>query len=94
MHPCVVALHNIFLLFLLLQGNLKKICTPKFQNETTLQVLVCNSTIKQPRQQCALFTIPRILKDETMADKLVYIPNDDTQNRRLQLVVEKFGHST
>ena len=29
-----------------------------------------------------------------MADKLMYIPNDDTQNHpfcRLQLVVEKFG---
>ena len=32
-----------------------------------------------------------------MADKLMYIPNDDTQNYffcRLQLDVETFGHST
>ena len=32
-----------------------------------------------------------------MADKLMYIPNDDTQNYplcRLQLVIEKFGHSS
>ena len=32
-----------------------------------------------------------------MADKLSYIPNDDTQNHsfcRLQLVVETFGYST
>ena len=38
-----------------------------------------------------------ILRDKTMADKFMYIPNDDTQNypfRRLQLVVETFRHST
>ena len=32
-----------------------------------------------------------------MADKLMYIPNDDTQNYpfcRLQLLVKMFGHST
>ena len=32
-----------------------------------------------------------------MADKLIYIPKDDTQNYpfcKLQLVVETFGHST
>ena len=32
-----------------------------------------------------------------MTDKLMYIPNEDTQNYpfcRLQLVVETFGHST
>ena len=32
-----------------------------------------------------------------MADKLMYIPNDDTQSYpfcRLQLVVDTFGHST
>ena len=32
-----------------------------------------------------------------MADKLMYIPNDDTQNYpfcNLQLVVETFGHLT
>ena len=35
--------------------------------------------------------------DKTMADKLMYIPNDDTRNFpfcRLKLVVETFGHST
>ena len=35
--------------------------------------------------------------DKTMADKLMYIPNNDTQNyffSRLQLVVETFGHLT
>ena len=38
-----------------------------------------------------------IYKDKTMADKLVYILNDDTQNYpfcRSQLMCEKFGHST
>ena len=37
----------------------------------------------------------RDLKDKTIADKLMYIPNDDTQNDpifRLRLVVETFGH--
>ena len=29
-----------------------------------------------------------------MADKLMYIPNDDTQNCRLKLVVETFKHLT
>ena len=32
-----------------------------------------------------------------MADKFMYIPNDDAQNQpfcRLNLVVETFGHST
>ena len=36
-------------------------------------------------------------KGMTMADKLMYFPNDDTQNFsfwRLQLAVETFGHST
>ena len=37
-------------------------------------------------------------RDKTRADKLIYIPNDDTQNYpfyKLQLVVVKtFGHST
>ena len=40
---------------------------------------------------------PGILRDMTMADKLIYIPNDDTQNYpfyRLQLVFEKFGTLT
>ena len=38
-----------------------------------------------------------VKRDKTMADKLMYISNDDTQNypfSRLQLVVEMFGHST
>ena len=38
-----------------------------------------------------------IQRDKPMADKLVYIPNDDTQNFpfcRLKLVVEMFEHST
>ena len=38
-----------------------------------------------------------IYRDETTADKLIYNPNDDTQNNsffKLQLVVESFGHST
>ena len=41
--------------------------------------------------------ISRISKDKTMADKLMYIPNDDTQNYpfcRLKFVVEMFQHST
>ena len=35
-------------------------------------------------------------RNDTMGDKLMYIPNDDTQNYhffRLQLVLESFGHS-
>ena len=35
-------------------------------------------------------------RDKTMADKLMYLLNDDTQNYpfyRLQLVVETIGHS-
>ena len=38
-----------------------------------------------------------ILRDKTMSNKLIYIPNDNTQNYpfcRLQLVVESFKHST
>ena len=38
-----------------------------------------------------------IITDKTMADKLMYIPSDDTQNYpfcRLQLVVETFGNLT
>ena len=38
-----------------------------------------------------------ILRDKTKANKLMIIPNDDTQNYpfyRLQLVFETFGHST
>ena len=34
---------------------------------------------------------------DILADKLIYIPNDDAQNypfRRLQLVIEKFGRPT
>ena len=36
-----------------------------------------------------------ILRNKTMADKLIFIPNDDTQNypfSRLQIVVEPFEH--
>ena len=43
---------------------------------------------------CKLF---RDLREKTIADKLVYIANVDTQNYpscRSQLVVEKFKHST
>ena len=39
----------------------------------------------------------RDLRDKTMADKMMYIQNDDTQNYSLcrsQLVVETFIHST
>ena len=38
---------------------------------------------------------PGNYRDKTMADKLMYILNDDTQNNplcRLQLVVETFRH--
>ena len=38
-----------------------------------------------------------ILRDKTMADTFLYIPNDDIKNYhlcRLQLVVERFGHLT
>ena len=38
-----------------------------------------------------------IPRDKTMADKLLYIPNDDKQKypfSKLQLIVEMFEHST
>ena len=38
-----------------------------------------------------------IQRDKTMADKLIYIPNDAIQNYpfcKLKLVVETFEHST
>ena len=38
-----------------------------------------------------------ILRDKAMADKFMYISNNDIQNYlfcRLQLLVETFGHST
>ena len=38
---------------------------------------------------------PGIYRDKTMADKLMYIPNDDTQYYHfciLKIVVEMFGH--
>ena len=43
--------------------------------------------------------MPKLLRkwNRSMGDKLMYIPNDDTQNYpfcRLQLVVEMYGHST
>ena len=40
---------------------------------------------------------PGISRDKIMADLLIYIPNDDSQNYpffSLQLVVETFGHLT
>ena len=33
-----------------------------------------------------------ISRDKTMANKLIYIPNDDKQISRLQLVVKTFEH--
>ena len=39
----------------------------------------------------------KITRDKTIADEMMYIPNDDTQKYpfyRLQLLVEMFGHST
>ena len=36
----------------------------------------------------------RFKRDKTMADKLMYIFNDDTQNYRFQLVIEMFGRPT
>ena len=36
-------------------------------------------------------------RDKTVADKLMYFPNDDIQNYtfcRLQIVIKMFGHST
>ena len=41
--------------------------------------------------------ISGIERDKEMADKLIYIFNNDTKNypfRRLKLVIETFGHST
>ena len=46
-----------------------------------------------------LIVRPTILlfRDKTMANKFMYIPNDDKQNyplHRLQLAVKSLGHST
>ena len=44
-----------------------------------------------------MWFIVRNYRDKTMADTLMYVPNDDTQNFlfcRLQLGIETFGHST
>ena len=44
-----------------------------------------------------ILKIAWIQRDKTMADKLMYIPNYNTQNYplcRLQFVIETFGHST
>ena len=41
--------------------------------------------------------MPGILRGKTMANKLMYIPNNDIENYpfcRLKEVVEKFGHLT
>ena len=35
---------------------------------------------------------PGILRDKTVDDELMYIPNDDNQNFTLKLLVEKFEH--
>ena len=37
------------------------------------------------------------IRDKTMADELMYIPNDNTQNHhffRIQLVIETFEYAT
>ena len=44
-----------------------------------------------------VLVVSGIKRDNTMSDKIVYIPNDDIQEHpfcRLQLVVETFGLST
>ena len=46
---------------------------------------------------CNFLSVPGTYRDKTMADKLIYIPNNNTQNYpfcRLKLVFETFKHST
>ena len=53
--------------------------------------------IQTPRQIYCYFYTRIDSRTKTMADKLIFIPNEDTQNYSfcsLQLVVEKLGHST
>ena len=48
-----------------------------------------------PTNQEAHFICTGILRDKTMDNKSMYIPDDVTQNYafcRLKLLVEKFGH--
>ena len=55
---------------------------------------VMNKILNECRMNCLSSGIKW---DKTMANKLMYTPNDDTQNypfSRLQLEVETFGHST
>ena len=52
---------------------------------------------KEEGTVCAVVIKSGIWNDKTMADKLMYIPNDYTQYyplSRLQLVVKTFEHST
>ena len=56
----------------------------------------CQATKKANSTQTRTST-PGILRYKTMANKLMYIPNDDTQNYlfcRLQYMVGTFGQST
>ena len=47
--------------------------------------LLCNLNV---------LVIPGLQRDKTMADKMMYIPNDCKQNIALQLVVAMFRHSS
>ena len=53
--------------------------------------------LKEKKSSQKLTHVLGILRNKTMADKLLYIPNYDTQNEPfciLQFVVETFGNST
>ena len=59
----------------------------------------CSNTCLQVQifYKYGLYVNSGIYRDNTMADKFMYIPNDNAQNYpfcRLKLVVEKFEHLT
>ena len=65
-----------------------------WQTSSFLSHSLVAACIKKTNINCAYF---KILKDKTMVDKLMDIPNDGTQKYpffALQLLVKTFGHST
>ena len=67
---------------------------PNYRKASRLKIIKSLILVKET---FILLELPGISRDKTMADKLTYIPNENTLNYsfcRLQLVVEPFGHST
>ena len=70
-------------------------CTTRIKLKTFENVLIVR--INKLNNVDKKHFLPGIYRDKTMANKLMWISNDDTQKYpfcRLQFVVETFGHST